>query len=47
MGYDPQKQLKMLFEVQVELLYNAGARNFLFLNVPPTDRSPAGTLPGF
>jgi len=47
MGYDPQKQLKLLFEVQVELLYNAGARNFVFFNVPPTDRSPAGILTGF
>lgn len=24
----------------VQKLYNAGARNFLFINVPPTDRSP-------
>jgi phospholipase/lecithinase/hemolysin len=24
----------------VQKLYNVGARNFLFLNVPPTDRSP-------
>jgi phospholipase/lecithinase/hemolysin len=24
----------------VTKLYNAGARNFLFINVPPTDRSP-------
>jgi len=24
----------------VQILYNAGARNFLFLNVPPVDRSP-------
>lgn len=26
----------------VEELYKAGARNFLFLNVPPVDRSPSG-----
>ncbi|KAK7472011.1 hypothetical protein VKT23_000118 [Stygiomarasmius scandens] len=27
----------------VQKLYNAGARNFLFINVPPTDRSPMFT----
>ncbi|KAF5363206.1 hypothetical protein D9758_008373 [Tetrapyrgos nigripes] len=27
----------------VQKLYNAGARNFLFINVPPTDRSPLMT----
>ncbi|KAH9485986.1 Acetylesterase [Psilocybe cubensis] len=26
---------------QVERLYNSGARNFLFANIPPLDRSPA------
>lgn len=25
-----------------EELYEAGARNFLFIDVPPIDRSPAG-----
>jgi phospholipase/lecithinase/hemolysin len=42
-GYNPQRQLKALFEAQ-DSLYNAGARNFVFFNVPPTDRSPAGKL---
>lgn len=30
----------------VEKLYNAGAKNFLFLNVPPVDRSPLTTAQG-
>lgn len=33
----------LIFDVYgglVQMLYNAGARNFLFLNVPPVDRSP-------
>jgi hypothetical protein len=42
-GCDPQRQLKMLFKAQ-DLVYDAGARNFIFFNVPPTDRSPAGKL---
>ena len=42
-GYNPQNQLKALFEAQ-DSLYDAGARNFVFFNVPPTDRSPAGKL---
>ena len=42
-GFDPQQQLKMLFKAQ-NLVYDAGARNFVFFNVPPTDRSPAGKL---
>ena len=45
-GYNPQSHLKVLFEAQ-DLLYNAGARNFIFFNVPPTDRSPAGKLTVF
>lgn len=43
MGLNPTKQLKVLFEAH-DLLYNAGARNFVYFNVPPTDRSPAGML---
>lgn len=31
-----------LFEVQ-DKLYKTGARNFLFIDVPPIERSPAGT----
>jgi phospholipase/lecithinase/hemolysin len=30
----------------VEQLYSAGAKNFLFLNVPPVDRSPLTTAQG-
>ncbi|KAJ7471185.1 hypothetical protein B0H11DRAFT_2159096 [Mycena galericulata] len=37
---DPVDNLKMVLEGQ-ETLYNDGARNFLFVNVPPIDRSPA------
>ena len=40
-GLDPETQLKHLFETQ-ELLFKAGARNLVFFNVPPMDRSPAG-----
>jgi phospholipase/lecithinase/hemolysin len=29
-----------VYEGLMEMLYNIGARNFLFLNVPPVDRSP-------
>jgi len=32
--------VKMLFEAQ-ETLYNSGARNFLFVNIPAMNRSPA------
>lgn len=35
-----EKYLKSLFEQQ-EDLYQAGARNFLFLDVPPIDKAPA------
>lgn len=34
-----------LFELQ-EYLYNAGARNFLFIDLPPIERSPAGEYYG-
>jgi phospholipase/lecithinase/hemolysin len=40
-GLDPATQLRKFYQVQ-ESLYEAGARNFVFFNVPPTDRSPAG-----
>lgn len=30
----------------VQMLYNIGGRNFLFLNVPPVDRSPLTTAAG-
>jgi hypothetical protein len=33
--------MKKIFDFQ-EILYEAGARNFLFIDVPPMDRSPAG-----
>jgi hypothetical protein len=33
--------MKNLFDLQ-KTLYGAGARNFLFIDVPPMDRSPAG-----
>ena len=28
-----------------ELLYQAGARNFLFINIPPINRTPTGANP--
>lgn len=34
------KQLMDAYFYQMQRLYELGARNFLFLNVPPTDRSP-------
>lgn len=40
---------KRIFEVygdMVGMLYNAGARNFVFLTVPPVDRSPLATTGG-
>jgi hypothetical protein len=40
-GFRPQQQLTTLFKLQ-EWLYEAGARYFIFINIPPTDRSPAG-----
>ncbi|KDQ60994.1 carbohydrate esterase family 16 protein [Jaapia argillacea MUCL 33604] len=39
-NFDPSKSVEKLFEMQ-ELVYEAGARNFLFINVPPINRSPA------
>ena len=42
MNYD--EQLAELFEVATNL-YKDGARKFVFINVPPTDRSPAGSRP--
>src|SRR5271169_3568891 len=38
--YDLNSQLTTLFDWQ-ESVYNAGARNFVFINVVPYDRSPA------
>ncbi|KAJ7916146.1 hypothetical protein B0H13DRAFT_1609715 [Mycena leptocephala] len=38
-GRDHGNNLEKLFEAQ-ETLYDSGARNFLFVNVPPIDRSP-------
>ncbi|KAG8826311.1 hypothetical protein FRC19_009271 [Serendipita sp. 401] len=40
---DPEEPIEEFFRGQ-EKLYAAGARNFLFINVPPIDRSPACTL---
>jgi hypothetical protein len=42
-GLNITSQLTKYFEVQ-ETLYNAGARTFLFMKLPPVDRSPFGTL---
>jgi len=39
-GSEHEDNLQKLFEAQ-ETLYNSGARNFLFVNVPPINRSPA------
>lgn len=38
---NPSHSLEVLFKAQ-EDLYEVGARNFLFIDVPPIDRSPAG-----
>ena len=38
----PQTQLTLLFDSQ-ELIYDTGARKFVFLKVPPIERSPRGT----
>lgn len=40
---DFEGRMKLLFSLQ-EDLYNAGARNFLFIDVPPINRSPACEL---
>jgi phospholipase/lecithinase/hemolysin len=34
------KKIFAVYDGLVKELYNTGARNFVFLNVPPTDRSP-------
>jgi len=41
---NPPDQLRSLFQIQ-DQLYAAGARNFVFLTVPPFDRSTWGTNP--
>ena len=43
MRFNPIRQLSGLFTLH-DQLYNVGARNFVYFNVPPTDRSPAGVL---
>src|SRR5579859_1248629 len=43
---DAQSQLTSFFKLQ-DKLYKHGARNFVFLNVPPFDRSPACPPPPF
>jgi len=40
LNMDYKEQLDELFTL-VNSMYDRGARNFLFVNVPPTDRSPA------
>ena len=37
--------MKILFKAQ-EMLYDNGARNFLFIDVPPMQRSPLGSVSG-
>lgn len=37
-----QRQLDRLFELQ-HLIYDSGARNFIFFNVPPFERAPCCT----
>lgn len=37
--YDTNEQLAKLFEMQ-DQLYQTGARNFLFFNIPPFNRAP-------
>ncbi|GLB34565.1 putative carbohydrate esterase family 16 protein [Lyophyllum shimeji] len=41
-GHEPQFYSKLMkrLESQLEILYDEDARSFLFLTVPPTDRSP-------
>ncbi|KAJ7837804.1 hypothetical protein B0H14DRAFT_2790640 [Mycena olivaceomarginata] len=39
-GSEHEENLQKLFEAQ-ESLYDSGARNFLFVNVPPINRAPA------
>ena len=45
-GLDIDAQLDLFLEAQ-EKLYSAGARNFIFFNVPPFHRSPIGCIPIF
>lgn len=40
-GLDATNTIKHLFSIQKKL-YETGARNFLFIDVPPVHRSPAG-----
>jgi phospholipase/lecithinase/hemolysin len=40
------KKIFAIYDGLVKELYNTGARNFVFLNVPPTDRSPLMTSQG-
>lgn len=40
-GMKPEGQLEKLFGLQ-EQLYDAGARNFVFIDVPPVNRFPGG-----
>ena len=40
------KKIFAIYDGLVRELYNTGARNFFFLNVPPTDRSPLITGQG-
>ena len=44
LGEDITKDMVKLIDLQ-ELLYDAGARNFLFVNVPPTNRAPFSMCP--
>jgi phospholipase/lecithinase/hemolysin len=39
-------EILAVYERLMEMLYNIGARNFLFLNVPPVDRSPLTSAQG-
>ena len=43
---DISVQISLYFTLQASL-YNTGARNFVFYQVPPFDRSPVGTSPPF
>lgn len=40
------KKIFAIYDGLMKELYNTGARNFVFLNVPPTDRSPLITGQG-
>ena len=45
-GLDLHAQLTLLFQLQ-ESLFQAGARNFVFLTVPPFERAPWGKTVAF